>query len=47
MPVAAEVTPSEVALNMGSFSIDSTLGQLQQKLDPTFVAKVKETLKER
>ena len=49
MPVATEnaAATSEVALNMQSFSLDSTLGQIEKKIDPNVVAKVKATLKER
>lgn len=47
MPVTTEANSSEVALNLGSFSLDSTLGQLQQNIDPTLMAKVRETLKQR
>lgn len=48
MPVTNESTPgSEVALNMSSFNLDTTLGQIEKRLDPNFLAKVKTGLQER
>ena len=45
MPVTAET--SEVALNLSSLNLDSTLGQLQKNIDPNLLAKGKTFLNEK